>query len=75
MITELEPFFDDSIAITNLGYGGSNGHVLLRHNIKRKINNSIPTDNLQRLITVSGRTEKSVQKIFNEVSLIKVLKN
>lgn len=54
-------------AVNSFGFGGANAHVLLRSNDKDKVNGGAPTDDLDRLVCVSGRTEQAVSHILAEV--------
>jgi len=56
------------IGINSFGFGGSNAHTLLKWNFKQKINNGAPTDDMPRLVILSGRTEESVKSFLNDVS-------
>jgi len=56
------------IGINSFGFGGSNVHTLLKWNFKRKINNGAPTDDMPRLVILSGRTKESVKLFLNDVS-------
>ncbi|KAJ8946534.1 hypothetical protein NQ318_004670 [Aromia moschata] len=51
--------------INSFGFGGGNCHILLRKNLKEKVNNGIPQDNLPRLVCLSGRTEEAVTCLQN----------
>lgn len=55
------------VAVSSFGFGGANGHVLLKQNPKRKVNFGIPADGLPRLVCWSGRVEESCNAIFDEV--------
>lgn len=55
-------------AVNNFGFGGSNGHALLDSHHKTKINNGLPSDDLPRLVLVSGRTEEAVDVMLKDVS-------
>ncbi|XP_032678573.1 fatty acid synthase-like isoform X2 [Odontomachus brunneus] len=59
-----EPTF---VGINSFGFGGANAHLLLAPNIKQKINNGLPKDNLPRLIVLSGRTEQAVESFLHEI--------
>ena len=65
--TEVEKFDDDFIPINSFGIGGANCHILLKRNTKEKQNFGIPTDNLNRMVMWSGRTEEAVNAVFDEV--------
>ncbi|EFN85168.1 Fatty acid synthase [Harpegnathos saltator] len=62
--TSWEPSF---VGINSFGFGGSNAHVLLAPNTKRKINGGLPKDDLPRLVVLSGRTEQAVQSFLHEI--------
>lgn len=55
------------VACSSFGFGGANGHVLLKRNPKQKVNFGIPADGLPRLVCWSGRTEESCNVIFDDV--------
>nr|XP_027196308.1 fatty acid synthase-like [Dermatophagoides pteronyssinus] len=65
-VTENTPFEDGIVAVNSFGFGGVNIHVLLKPNVKEldPINSSIVTE-IPRLILASGRTEDSVNHIFD----------
>jgi len=68
IITEPTKWDLGYVAINSFGFGGANSHILLKPNLKQKINNGAPNDNLPRLIVVSGRTEEAVKIILDNVS-------
>jgi hypothetical protein len=53
--------------VNSFGLGGANCHVLLKSNPKLKINNSLPEDDLPRLIACSGRTREAVDVLLSDV--------
>ncbi|KAJ8969851.1 hypothetical protein NQ317_002334 [Molorchus minor] len=55
--------------VNSFGFGGANCHVLLQTRAKRKINKGIPSDNLPRLVCLSGRTEEAVKCLCEEISV------
>ncbi|XP_034485184.1 fatty acid synthase isoform X2 [Drosophila innubila] len=55
------------IGINSFGFGGANAHAILRANPKPKTNFGLPEDDLPRIITWAGRTEESVNEIFNAI--------
>ena len=70
VVTEPTPWSDGYVGINSFGFGGANAHILLKSNPKEKINNGAPSDNLPRLVSVSGRTEEAVLSIIDEVRII-----
>lgn len=53
------------VALSSLGFGGSNGHIVLRSNpLRRKKMLEQPK---QRLVLVSGRTQEAVDHCLDEV--------
>lgn len=54
--------------VNSFGFGGANGHVLLKWNSKTKIRSGEPEDNTPRLICASGRTEESVVSLFDDLT-------
>jgi len=57
------------LAVANaFGFGGSNGHVVLRRNMKEKVPPKAGhSTSKPRLVTVSGRTEEAVNTILDQV--------
>jgi len=68
VVTEPTPWEGGYMGINSFGFGGSNCHVVLKSYLKKKINNGAPSDDLPRLVTVSGRTEDSVKVFLDDVS-------
>jgi len=68
VIQEPMQFKNGYIDISSFGFGGANTHTLLKWNPKQKVNNGVLTDDLARLVTLPGRTEKSVKLFLNDVS-------
>ncbi|KAF5280721.1 hypothetical protein FQA39_LY18004 [Lamprigera yunnana] len=68
VVTDTIPWPKDGTgvaALNSFGFGGSNAHVILKRFGKAKNNNNAEAlDDLPRLICISGRTEKSLSKIF-----------
>lgn len=69
VVSDPTPWEPGLVGINAFGFGGSNCHVLLRPNSKKKINEGIPSDNLPRIVVMSGRTEQAVESFLNEVSV------
>ncbi|XP_070515445.1 fatty acid synthase-like isoform X3 [Cardiocondyla obscurior] len=67
VVTEPTQFDGGYISVNSFGFGGSNSHILLQSNLKNKINNGAPSDDLPRLVVVSGRTKEGVKIILNDV--------
>ncbi|GBP45810.1 Fatty acid synthase [Eumeta japonica] len=53
--------------VNSFGFGGANAHVLLKNVARDKVNNGLPSDDLPRLVCVSGRTESAVAKILDDL--------
>ncbi|KAG7203853.1 hypothetical protein KM043_017907 [Ampulex compressa] len=67
VITEPTPWNGGYAGINSFGFGGVNSHILLKSNIKEKINHGIPKDNLARLVVLSGRTEEAVTTLLDDI--------
>ncbi|XP_047538559.1 fatty acid synthase-like [Vanessa atalanta] len=67
VVTEKQPWGRGMSAINSFGFGGANAHVLLKNVARPKVNNGMPSDDLPRLICVSGRTESAVAKILDDL--------
>ncbi|XP_046609412.1 fatty acid synthase-like isoform X1 [Neodiprion virginianus] len=67
VITEPTPWKGGYVGINSFGFGGGNAHVLLKSNPKEKVNNGAPNDDMPRLVVVSGRTEKAVTTLLNDL--------
>lgn len=68
VVTEVEELSGPYISMNSFGLGGANIHALFRGNLKKKINQGIPSDDLDRLVVWSGRTENSVNVIFDDIT-------
>lgn len=71
VVTESIPWEGGYAGINSFGFGGANCHIILKSNPKKKINNGAPSDDLPRLVMVSGRTEDSVKVFLDDVSTSK----
>lgn len=54
-------------AISSFGFGGGNSHCVLKWNEKTKLQEGLPFDDLPRLVCYSGRSEKSLLSIDNDL--------
>lgn len=71
VVTEPTPWNGGYVGINSFGFGGANAHVLLKSYAKEKVNNGAPSDDLPRLVVVSGRTQEAVETLLNHVSKLK----
>jgi fatty acid synthase len=69
VVTEKFPWTGDLAGVSSLGFGGSNNHIILQRNQKKKVNGGAPADSVPRLVVASGRTEEAVDVILKDVSL------
>ncbi|XP_046963779.1 fatty acid synthase-like [Vanessa cardui] len=67
VVTEKQPWGRGMSGINSFGFGGANAHVLLKNYAREKVNNGIPSDDLPRLVCVSGRTEAAVARILDDL--------
>lgn len=68
VVTDPTPWKGGLVGVNSFGFGGANAHVLLKSNPKQKVNGGQANDSLPRLVYVSGRTEKAVTTILDDVS-------
>ncbi|XP_077275953.1 fatty acid synthase-like [Temnothorax americanus] len=68
VIEEPLPLKNGYIGINSFGFGGANSHMLLKWNLKQKVNNGTPSNDLPRLVILSGSTEESVKLFLNDVA-------
>jgi fatty acid synthase len=68
VVTEKIPWTGSLAGVSSLGFGGANGHVVLKQNQKNKVNGGAPADLIPRLVVASGRTEEAVDVILTDVS-------
>jgi fatty acid synthase len=65
-VVENTPFTDGVVAVNSFGFGGVNVHVLLKPHQKELNQESFKiVETIPRLIPISGRTEESVNHIFD----------
>ncbi|KAL6257977.1 hypothetical protein P5V15_011573 [Pogonomyrmex californicus] len=67
VVTESTPWNGGYVGINSFGFGGANSHIILKSHEKEKLNKGAPSDDLPRLVTVSGRTEESVNVFLNDI--------
>ncbi|XP_050353705.1 fatty acid synthase-like [Nymphalis io] len=67
VVTEKQPWGSGLAGINSFGFGGANAHVLLKNIARSKVNGGLPSDDLPRLVCVSGRTESAVAKILDDL--------
>lgn len=67
VVTETTPYEIDYAGVSSFGFGGANCHILLKSNQKRKNNSAAPSDDLARLVAVSGRNQEAVDVFLNDV--------
>ncbi|KAL6257976.1 hypothetical protein P5V15_011572 [Pogonomyrmex californicus] len=67
VVTESTPWNGGYVGINSFGFGGANCHIVLKSHEKEKLNKGAPSDDLPRLVTVSGRTEESVDVFLNDI--------
>lgn len=67
VVTEVTPWKGGYVGINSFGFGGANAHVLLKSHDKEKINEGLPSDDLPRVVAVSGRTEEAVDTLLKDV--------
>lgn len=66
--TEVMELQGQFIAMNSFGLGGGNAHALFAQNLKEKLNLGIPDDDLGRMVLWSGRTEESINAIFDDIT-------
>ncbi|XP_050353710.1 fatty acid synthase-like [Nymphalis io] len=69
VVTEKQPWKRGIFGINSFGFGGANAHILFKNAARLKVNNGMPSDDLPRLVCVSGRTESAVAKILDDLEL------
>nr|CAD7268410.1 unnamed protein product [Timema shepardi] len=67
VVTEPMPWSGGLAAVNAVGLSGVVGHILLRSHNKEKVNGGLPTDELPRLLLISGRTEEGLEETFSKV--------
>nr|CAD7411320.1 unnamed protein product [Timema poppensis] len=66
VVTETMPWSGGLAAVNSVGLSGVVGHIVLRSHNKEKVNGGLPTDELPRLLVISGRTEEGLEETFNK---------
>ncbi|XP_076382068.1 fatty acid synthase [Megalopta genalis] len=72
VVTEPTPWEGGFVGINSFGFGGANAHILLKSHNKEKVNNGAPSDDLPRLVALSGRHEEAVETLLNYVESMPV---
>ncbi|XP_065210550.1 fatty acid synthase-like [Planococcus citri] len=67
VVTKPTPLQGEYFALNSFGIGGANGHLLLKPNNKIKKSKHAKTNEIPRIVTVSGRTEEAVDCILNDI--------
>jgi len=67
IVTEPTEWKGGYVGINSFGFGGANGHLLLKSNSKIKVNET--NNNLPKLVVISGRTEEAVKIMLDDVSI------
>ncbi|CAG2055270.1 unnamed protein product [Timema podura] len=67
VVTETMPWSGGLAAVNAVGLTGVVGHILLRSHSKEKVNGGLPTDELPRLLFISGRTEECLEETFSKI--------
>jgi fatty acid synthase len=66
-LTELEG--DEAlVGVNNFGFGGNNSHTVLKRFKKKKVGGGVPSDDVPRLVCVSGHTEEAVLSLLNDAN-------
>ncbi|XP_076761434.1 fatty acid synthase-like [Xylocopa sonorina] len=72
VVTEPTPWNGGYCGINSFGFGGVNAHALLKSYTKEKVNNGAPSDDLPRVVAVSGRTQEAVETLLDYVESIPI---
>ncbi|XP_045453923.1 fatty acid synthase-like [Melitaea cinxia] len=67
VVTKAQPWGRGLSCINNFGFGGANAHVIFKNYEKTKVNNGLPSDDLPRLVCVSGRVYSSVARMLDDM--------
>nr|CAD7610582.1 unnamed protein product [Timema genevievae] len=62
VVTEPMPWSGGLAAVNSVGLNGVVGHVVLRSHKKEKVNDGLPTDEIPRLLVISGRREEGLKE-------------
>nr|CAD7433764.1 unnamed protein product [Timema monikensis] len=66
VVTETMPWSGGLAAVNAVGLSGVVGHILLRSHSKEKVNGGLPSDDLPRLLLISGRTEEGLKETLTK---------
>jgi len=67
VVTEPTEWKGGYIGINSFGFGGANGHILLKSNPKIKVNET--NNNLPKLLVITGRNKEAVKIMLDDVSI------
>ncbi|XP_035722529.1 fatty acid synthase-like [Vespa mandarinia] len=67
IVTKTTSLDGEYISINSFRIGCANAHILLKSNPKTKINKGLTSDDLLKLVAISGCTEETVITILNDV--------
>ncbi|KAJ8668370.1 hypothetical protein QAD02_010033 [Eretmocerus hayati] len=67
VVTDVTPWIGKYAGINSFGFGGANGHTILKSNEKQKKLGEASKNGTPFLVTVSGRTEQSVSVILDNL--------
>ncbi|XP_066144651.1 fatty acid synthase-like isoform X2 [Euwallacea fornicatus] len=68
IVDEVTPIPDGVVGISSFGFGGANTHMVLKKPSTLKRYDRKPSDNLPRLVCVSGRTEEALNVLFDDIA-------
>ncbi|XP_055640185.1 fatty acid synthase-like [Toxorhynchites rutilus septentrionalis] len=68
VVSDPQPLEGTLVGVNSFGFGGANGHTLLRRHMKQKVECGVPQDDIPRLVIWSGRTQRSVEVMFEDIA-------